>query len=371
MDALARKLEIDPVELRRKNFIREFPTTIAVRPHGRLRRLRRVARPARSSCVDYDALRAEQAERRERGDTKLLGVGFSTYIEMCGLAPSRILGAIRYVAGGWDAATIRFLPTGTVQALDRHVAARAGPRDDVLADRRRPARRASSTTSRCCTATRRCRRSAWTPTAAAASRSAASRSGRPREKIIAKAKTIAAHQLEVAEDDLELRRRHVHGRRHRPLDDGRRGSRSRPGRRTTCPTGWSRGSRRPPSTTRRTSAGRAARTSPWSRSTPRPAPSTSCRYVAVDDVGVVINPTIVDGQVHGGIAQGIAAGAVRGGGLRRGGQPAHGTMADLHGPVGRGAAVVRARPHRDAEPDNPMGVKGVGETGTIAVARRP
>ena len=46
-----------------------------------------------------------------------LGIGFSTYVEMCGLAPSRILGVLRYVAGGWDASTIRFLPTGTVQAI--------------------------------------------------------------------------------------------------------------------------------------------------------------------------------------------------------------------------------------------------------------
>ncbi len=52
-----------------------------------------------------------------RGDTKQLGIGFSTYNEMCGLAPSRILGAIRYAAGGWDTATIRCLPTGSIQVI--------------------------------------------------------------------------------------------------------------------------------------------------------------------------------------------------------------------------------------------------------------
>ena len=87
---------------------------------------------------------AEQQARRDAGDTKQLGIGFSTYVEMCGLAPSRILGAIRYAAGGWEAATIRCLPTGTVQVVDGHVAARAGPRHGVLADRGRPARRATS-----------------------------------------------------------------------------------------------------------------------------------------------------------------------------------------------------------------------------------
>ena len=60
---------------------------------------------------------SDEAERRERGDSKELGVGLSTYTEMCGLAPSRILGAILYAAGGWDAATIRCLPTGRVQVF--------------------------------------------------------------------------------------------------------------------------------------------------------------------------------------------------------------------------------------------------------------
>ena len=116
VDALARKLDIDPVELRRKNFIKEFPATIAAGltiDSGDYE----ASLDKALAIVDYEAVRAEQAERRERGDTKQLGIGFSTYVEMCGLAPSRILGAIRYVAGGWDAATIRFLPTGTVQAI--------------------------------------------------------------------------------------------------------------------------------------------------------------------------------------------------------------------------------------------------------------
>ena len=67
--------------------------------------------------LDYDGFRKEQAARRKSGDVKQLGVGFSTYVEMCGLAPSRILGALRYGAGGWEAATLRFLPTGTVQIM--------------------------------------------------------------------------------------------------------------------------------------------------------------------------------------------------------------------------------------------------------------
>ena len=116
IDALARKLEMDPVELRRRNFITEFPYTLASGLQidsgdftGALDRALEMA--------GYEALRADQAERRARGDTKELGIGFSTYTEMCGLAPSRILGAILYAAGGWDAATIRCLPTGSAQVF--------------------------------------------------------------------------------------------------------------------------------------------------------------------------------------------------------------------------------------------------------------
>ena len=67
--------------------------------------------------LDLDAIRADQAARRSSGDAKQIGVGFSTYNEMCGLAPSRILGAIRYAVGGWDASTVRFQPLGSVQVV--------------------------------------------------------------------------------------------------------------------------------------------------------------------------------------------------------------------------------------------------------------
>ena len=139
MDVLAKELGIDRIELRRRNFITEFPATMASGLtidggdyHASLDRL--------LEHLGLDEIEAEQRSRRDRGDVKQIGVGFSTYNEMCGLAPSRILGAIRYAAGGWDTATIRCLPTGTVPGRHRHVPARPGPRDGLVADRRRPAR---------------------------------------------------------------------------------------------------------------------------------------------------------------------------------------------------------------------------------------
>ena len=86
----------------------------------------------------------------------------------------------------------------------RRVPARAGARDGVQPDRRRPARRAASRTSRSCTATPRSRRRAWTPTARARWSSAASPSSTRRRRSIGKAKKLAAHLLEASEDDLEF-----------------------------------------------------------------------------------------------------------------------------------------------------------------------
>ena len=65
----------------------------------------------------YDALRAEQASRRASGDPVQLGIGVSTFTEMCGLAPSRVLGSLSYGAGGWESASIRMLPTGKVEVV--------------------------------------------------------------------------------------------------------------------------------------------------------------------------------------------------------------------------------------------------------------
>ena len=65
----------------------------------------------------YDALRAEQKQRRESKDPVQLGIGVSTFTEMCGLAPSRVLGSLNYGAGGWESASVRMLPTGKVEVV--------------------------------------------------------------------------------------------------------------------------------------------------------------------------------------------------------------------------------------------------------------
>ena len=119
MDLLARELDIDPAELRRKNYIppERFPNfTIAAGltvDSGDYP----LTHDAMIQALGYDDVRRQQAERRQSGSTKQIGLGLSCYTEMCGLAPSRVLHALKYIAGGWDAATIEMLPTGSVRVL--------------------------------------------------------------------------------------------------------------------------------------------------------------------------------------------------------------------------------------------------------------
>ena len=92
------------------------------------------------------------------------------------------------------------------------------------------------------------------------------------------------------------------------------------------------------------------------------------RYVAVDDVGAVVNPMIVDGQIHGGITQGIAAALYEEAVVRRGRQPPDLEHGDLHVPSAAELPSFELDRTETLSPTNPLGVKGVGETGTIAAA---
>ena len=188
------------------------------------------------------------------------------------------------------------------------------------------------------------------------------------EAVIEKAKIIAGHQLEVSPDDLEFvdgalpgqgRPGHVDddpGRRlggvHRARPAGR--PRSQPVRR-----------RRP--STRRCSPTRTAPTCARSRWTPRPAWTSIRSYVAVDDVGVQINPMIVEGQLHGGITQGIAQALWEGAEYDEDGNLLTASLADYLVPGAPGRAA-RTSLDRTITPSttHPLGTKGVGEAGAIA-----
>ncbi|TEX49710.1 MAG: carbon monoxide dehydrogenase, partial [Actinomycetales bacterium mxb001] len=118
MDELAAELGMDPMKLREMNWITntEFPyTTVAGLAYDSGNYEAATARAL--ELFGYDELRAEQEARRASNDPVQLGIGISTFTEMCGLAPSRTLGALKYVAGGWEHCTIRALPTGKIELI--------------------------------------------------------------------------------------------------------------------------------------------------------------------------------------------------------------------------------------------------------------
>jgi aerobic carbon-monoxide dehydrogenase large subunit len=363
VDALALALGKDPVEVRRLNFIREFPATMAsgltVDSGDYDQHL-----DAALELLDYEAIRLDQAERRQRGDTKLLGVGFSTYLEMCGLAPSRILGAISYGAGGWDAATIRFLPTGTVQAVvgtsphgQSHETTFAQVVADQLGVGYDDVEVLHGDTAVAPLGMDTYGSRSLTVGGIAAYKAA--------ERIVEKARKIAAHQLEVAEKELEfeggtfragngggelgIKEVALAAWTAHNLPDG-----MEPGLEATYvhdPENFS-----------------------WPAGTHIAVVEVDTetgnvdlqRYIAVDDVGRVINPTIVEGQIHGGVAQGIAQALFEEAVYDEDGTLLTGSMVNYMVPSAAELPSFELGNTETLSTTNPLGAKGVGETGTIA-----
>ena len=271
MDALARELGMDPLELRRKNFVTEFPHTMASGLtidsgdyHATLDRL--------LELLDLDAIRADQATRRARAVTRSRSASASRPTTRC--AASRRRASSARSATRSEAGTRR-RSASSRSARSRSSRAR---RRTARATRRR-GRRSSPTSSACDvddvevlhgdTAVSQLGMDTYGSRSLAVGGIALYHAS---QKIIAKARQIVAHQLEVSEDDLEFADgTFTREGLARPDDDASRPRRSRRTRPTTSPTAWSRGSRRRRSTTRRTSPGRRARTRRSSRSTRRRA----------------------------------------------------------------------------------------------------
>ncbi|HEX2285102.1 MAG TPA: xanthine dehydrogenase family protein molybdopterin-binding subunit, partial [Mycobacterium sp.] len=365
MDELAVELSRDPLDLRSQNWIKheEFPfDTVAGLTYdsGNYEAATAQAR----ELFGYDELRREQAERRGRADVVQLGIGVSTFTEMCGLAPSRTLGALSYGAGGWEHAAIRVLPTGKVEvvtgssahgqghetAWSQIVADQLGvPFEDVEVlhgDTQSSARGLDTYGSR----------------SLAVGGIAVVKAA---EKVLAKAKPIAAHMMECAEDDVEFTegRFRVRGTEKavaladialavfaaHDLPDGVEPSLDSEA--TYDPDNFSF-----PHGTHLCAAEVDTETG-----------KVGIRsYVCVDDVGHVINPLIVDGQVHGGLAQGIAQALYEDAVYDESGTLLAGSFAQYLVPSAADLPSFTTGRTETPALGNPLGVKGVGEAGTIA-----
>ncbi|ADG07288.1 xanthine dehydrogenase family protein molybdopterin-binding subunit [Kyrpidia tusciae] len=363
-DLFAKEIGKDPVEIRKKNFIPSdaFPYTTALGLQydsgdyeGTLRRA--------MDMLNYEEFRKEQERLRAQG--RYVGLGWSTYVEICGLGPSQVAGAVGFQGGLWESATVRVHPGGKVTVFTgasphgqgeettfaQIVADRFGiPVEDVEVvhgDTDRISMGWGTYGSR------------TTPVGGSAIAVAA-------DRVLEKARKIAAHMLEVSEEDVEFA-------------DGTFQVKGVPSRQVKfqdvvlqAHLAWN----LPPGVEPGLEA--QAFYDPVNFCYPFGAhacvvevdPETGkieiLRYVAVDDCGPVINPMIVEGQVHGGIVQGVGQALWEGAVYDEQGQLVTGSFMDYAMPKAKFFPAFETAHTVTPAPHNPLGVKGIGETGTIA-----
>lgn len=366
MDVSAHEMGIDPAELRFKNFIPPFDgvnqagyqTQVALQYdsgnyHAVLER--------GLEMLGYADFKEKQAEARKNG--KLLGVGFSTYIEACGIAPSAVVGSLGARAGLFESAQVRVQPTGKVSvytgshshgqghetSFAQVVADKLGiPLADVEiihGDSDSVAFGMGTYGSR----------------SLAVGGSAIVKSI---EKVLEKGAKIAAHKLECSADDLDFA-------------DGKwtvKGTDKSIGFGDVALTAYVPHvypANLEPGLDFSSFYDPANFTYPFGchiavvEVDAETGKVTIKRFVAVDDVGNVINPMIVEGQIHGGLAQGIGQALLEGVIYDENGQLTTGTFMDYAMPRADDLPMFETDRKTTPCPHNPLGVKGAGEAGAI------
>jgi carbon-monoxide dehydrogenase large subunit len=361
---MAYELGMDPVEFRRKNFIQpdQFPyqTPVALQyDSGNYE----PAMDKALAMANYPALRQEQAEGRRQG--RYIGIGISTYLEACGLAPSALVGALGAQAGQWESALIRVLPTGKVEVFtgthshgQGHETAFAQvvadelqvpPADVVLihGDTHRMPHGWGSYGSRSA------------PTGLSAIVMAA-------RKITDKARKIAAHLLEAAPEDIVHQdgkymvngvpdraksffdialMAHLAHNYPADLEPGLEATHFYDPKNFVYPFGTHLAVVEVDADTGQVKL---------------------IKYTCVDDCGPLINPMIAEGQVHGGIAQGLGQALLEHAIYNDEGQLISGNFLEYTMPRADDLPMFDLGHTVTPCPHNPLGVKGIGEAGTIA-----
>ena len=366
MDALAVAVGVGPDEIRSRNFIptEKFPYDSPaglVFDSGNYQPTLDRAK----ELVDWDGRRAEQVDRRAAGSTTHLGIGISSYVEMCGLAPSRTLAALNYGAGGWESATVRILPTCKVQVVtgvtphgqghetcwSMIVADQLGiDPDDV------EVLHSDTAISPLGMDTYGSRSLAVGGTAI----------WMATEQVIEKARAIAAHMLEANADDLEFAGGNftVKGSPDKevPLAGVAFGAFTA----HDLPEGIQ------PNLQAQVTFDPSNFVFPFGThiAVVEVDEATGAveliDYAAVDDCGNQINPLIVEGQLHGGIVQGVAQALWEDASYDADGQCRAANLADYLVPSAAECIDMKLDYTVTPSPSNPMGVKGIGEAGTIA-----
>jgi carbon-monoxide dehydrogenase large subunit len=365
MDALARAVGVDAAEIRRRNYVAsdKFPWTS---PAGLVFDSGDYE-PTLTQAMElagYSDVRAEQQRRRAAGGTRHIGIGISSYVEMCGLAPSRVLAALGLASGGWEAATVRVLPTGTVQVVtgtSPHGQGHETSWSMIVADKL-GVRPEDVEVLHSDTGIAPLGLDTYGSRSVAVGGTAVHLAA---ERVLDKARAIAAHQLEAAEEDLEYSGGAFAVRgspdRAMPLQAIAMGAFTA----HNLPDGME------PNLEASISWDPPNFTFPFGTHAcvvevdEETGGVDLVKFVAVDDCGNQINPLIVEGQVHGGIAQGVAQALFEEAVYDDDGNLVTSTLADYLVPSAADLPSYVTGSTVTPSPSNPLGVKGVGEAGTI------
>jgi carbon-monoxide dehydrogenase large subunit len=364
VNKLASTLGMDPVDVRKKNFIPRFEnghnviTGLTYDSGDYPAQLEKLL-----AHVNYAELRREQQEARAKG--RYLGIGVGTYVEICGLGPSQVAGAIGFQGGLWESAIVRIHPTGKV-----HVFIGASPHgqgeETTFAQLVASEIGVDVNDVKVLHGDTDNTPMGWgtygsrTTAVGGAALILATR------KVKEKAKLLAAHLLEAAAEDMDYA-------------DGKFFVKGSPDKAKTIqdialmanvawnmPAGMEAGLEAsmfydPPNFTFPFGSHLAI-----VEVDPETGVVDLKRYVAIDDCGPQINPVIVEGQVHGGIVQGIGQALWEEAVYDGSGQLVTGTMMDYALPRADKLPNIEVLSTVTPSPHHPLGLKGIGEAGTIA-----
>jgi carbon-monoxide dehydrogenase large subunit len=366
VDVAARELNMDLVEIRRKNFIpaSEFPYQTPVALQYDSGNYAAVMDKA-MELSGYSEMRATQAEARKEG--RLVGIGIGACIEASGPVPSKVAGALGGVTGFWESGGLRVHATGKVTARTGSHAHGQGHETtfaQIVADELGIGIEDVDIVHGD-TAVITNGMGTYGSRSTSVGGSALVRSA---EKVRAKMMKIAAHQLEAPVDELVYDREegkvHVKGVPANAKTFGELAFAAYTAH--NLPEGLE------PGLEEDTYYDPANFTYPNSvhiaqvEVDPETGEVTLQRYVAVDDVGKVINPLIVEGQVSGGVAQGVGQALWEHGIYDESGQLISSNLLEYAVPHAHGFPAIQTGRTETPSPHNPLGVKGVGEMGTIA-----
>ena len=360
METAARELGVSPAELRRKNFVKSFPhqtPVIMCYDAGDFA----ASLDAATKAIDYAGFAKRKEASKKKG--KLRGIGMSTYIEACGIAPSAAVGSLGAGVGLWESAEVRVNAVGTIEVLtgshshgqghETTFAQLVNTRLGVPID----------TVSIVHGDTDKVQMGMGTY----GSRSGAvgmSAIVKALDKVEAKAKKIAAHLLEADEGDIVIEN----------------GTLKVAGTDKNVP--WFQ-----MALAAYTAHNLPAGMEPGLKETafydpanftfpagcyicevevdPDTGVTDILRFVAADDFGNVINPMIVEGQVHGGVAQGIGQAYLEGCHYDGNGQLLTASFMDYCMPRADDLPMIEISHQCTPTPSNPLGMKGCGEAGAI------